>query len=109
MQEPLTGEVFVVGVAHRETVRRLVENSLVEGLMDRGVLGIASYSVMENKGEVKLDEVKSAIAASKAESLLVIRLADTTTVSLEQDATGQNYDTIDRLEIDPECFNPNPK
>ena len=109
LQAPLTGEIFVVGVTHQETMRRLAEDSLVEGIMAEGGKGAASYTVMENKGEVNLEEVKSAVLASGAASLLVVRLADTATVTLSQDATGQNYDTIDKLERDPSFWNPNPK
>ncbi len=109
LQAPLMGEVFVVGVTHQETFRRLVEDSLVEGISAEGRKGIASYAVMENKGEVNLEEVKSALVESGAASFLVVRLADTTSVTLSQDATGQNYETMDKFERDPLFWNPNPK
>lgn len=109
MAGKIKGKVLVVTVSHRETPRKLIEESCVRQLSGLGIPAIPSFEVTVGDNPVTYDQAVAAIKKSGAATVLVMQLDSVSSKTIEQLATGSKYDTLDKLEVDPIFFVPQPK
>jgi hypothetical protein len=67
-------KVLVIGVTKQTVVRRIFEDAFVRELNAKGVVAVASYTLIPEDGEVPKDRIAQAVAQSGADGLLVTRL-----------------------------------
>lgn len=69
-------KVMVVGVARREVLRRVFEDTFTERLSSRGVEGIASFAFAPGAEELDRDVLTAKVAELGCDGVLVTRLID---------------------------------
>lgn len=109
VENNVQGTLLVVAVSHRDTVRKLFEDSYKEALDTGGITVVPGYTVTGPENPVSYSAVVEAVAETGADVVLVTKLANVSENTVQQLATGQKYDTIDNLEKDSIFFNPMPK
>jgi hypothetical protein len=67
-------DLFVIGVAKKETTRRSFENKFVKKLQAEGVQAVASSSVMESDQKIEKATILAAIEKLDIDAVLVTRL-----------------------------------
>lgn len=107
--ERIKEPVLIIGIAHRETVRKLYEDALVDSFGEKNISCIAGYKMMEQKGLVKHADIIEAVKQSEVASVLVTRLEDVNNSTTYSLASGKMYDTLDGLEQNALFFNPHPQ
>jgi hypothetical protein len=68
------GSMLVVGVAHREDLRRLFEDDLCRSLREQGVRATPSYELIAVAATAKREDVVRAVQQAQAEAVLITRL-----------------------------------
>ncbi|WP_136799101.1 MULTISPECIES: hypothetical protein [Desulfosediminicola] len=94
-------EVLVVGVAHHESIRKLMEETVVEDLFKEDVTAIASYSIDGVRGKVDYDAVYDAVRLTDSKTVLVLRTVEVAEESGSQIAVGNSYDFMDNGSFQP--------
>ena len=102
------GDTLMVGVAHRDTVRRLFEDSLVEGFSKENVKAVASYTVAGTEETPDYDAILTAVARTGSKTVLVARLANVSEQTTVQRALGREYMVFEQAEMAPIFMNPTP-
>jgi hypothetical protein len=67
-------DLFVIGVAKKDTTRRSFENMFVEKLQAAGVQAIASSKVMESNQKIEKEAILAAIEELDIDAVLITRL-----------------------------------
>ena len=102
------GDTLMVGVAHRETVRKLFEDSLVEGYAKENLKAVASYTVIGAGETPDYDAILTAVARTGSKTVLVARLANFSEQTTVQMALGREYMVFEQAEMAPIFMNPTP-
>lgn len=69
-------KVLVIGIAQKETVRRLFEDEFVRQLRARGADGIPGYLVFPSDKMVDRDALATKVSALKVDGVLISRMVD---------------------------------
>lgn len=101
-------DILVVGVAHRETVRKLFENSFVEDFEKEKIQAVSSYTVASSKDTPSYDTILEAVAETGTKTVLVTRLVSAVEKTNTQMAVGREYMVFEQAEMQPVFMNPNP-
>lgn len=102
------GDTLVVGVAQRETMRKLFENSFVEDLRKENIEAVASYTVTGTGEAPDYDAIINAVSKVESTTVLVTRLAGVKEKTNTQMAVGREYMIFEQAEMAPIFMNPNP-
>lgn len=94
-------EVLVVGVAHHESIRKLLEETVVEDLFAEGVTAIASYSIDGVRGKVDYQAILDAVRHTGSKTVLVMRTVGVVEERGSQLALGRTYDIMDTGSFQP--------
>ncbi len=100
--------ILVVGIAHRETVRKLFENSFVEDFEKEKIQAVSSYTVARTKDAPDYDAILQAVEETGTKTVLVTRLAGIKEKTNTQMALGREYMVFEQAEMASIFMNPNP-
>jgi hypothetical protein len=67
-------KILVVGVAHREDLRRIFEDDLCRSLREKGATATPSYKLIASAAAAKRDDVVRAVRDVGADAVLITRL-----------------------------------
>ena len=82
-------DLFVIGVAKKETTRRSFENMFVEKLKAAGVQAVASSSVMESNQKIEKEAILAAIEKLDIDAVLITRLVSLKEKEIRSPSTSE--------------------
>jgi hypothetical protein len=82
-------DLFVIGVAKKETTRRSFENMFVEKLQAAGVQAVASSSVMESNQKIEKEAILAAIEKLDIDAVLITRLVSLKEKEIRSPSTSE--------------------
>ena len=82
-------DLFVIGVAKKETTRRSFENMFVEKLKAVGVQAVASSSVMESNQKIEKEAILAAIEKLDIDAVLITRLVSLKEKEIRSPSTSE--------------------
>ncbi len=84
-------KVYVIGVTHNSTLRKIFEDEFVKQLAKAGVAGIPSYPDLVISGKVDREALRARLKAKGTDAVLVARLAGKTQRSAAFSARQAGY------------------
>ena len=82
-------DLFVIGVAKKDTTRRSFENMFVEKLQAAGVQAVASSSVMESDQKIEKESILAAIEKLDIDAVLITRLVSLKEKEIRSPSTSE--------------------